>query len=159
MSLIPTAFAQAAPNITELQQINLVDLMYVFVAIAVFAAGALSIAFIFFGGFSFILSGGDETKVKEAIHTIRYAIIGLIVTLLSLFVIPRLIGPIFHVNFSFLDFATLSDRMNILYQQFQTAAPAPQASSDIRTQREPVSASTTTQPATRTSVPVTDLIR
>jgi len=158
MSLIPTAFAQAALNVTGLEQINLVELMYIFVAIAVFAAGALSIAFIFFGGFSFILSGGDETKVKEAIHTIRYAIIGLIVTLLSLFVVPRLIGPIFNVNFNFLDFAVLSDRMNVLYEKFQTAAPAPRASSNIRTQREPV-APTTTQPAARGSVPVTDLIR
>lgn len=130
MSFIPVAAAQIAPtltgpSVTTLQGIDLGHMIYMFVALAILASGALSIIFIFYGGFSFILSGGDEEKVKNAVHTIRYAIIGLIMTMLSLVIVP-VIGRLFGVNFNFLDFATLADSINSLFGQFQagTAGPA-----------------------------------
>ncbi len=123
MELVPTAFAQIAPNITNLQALNLADIVYLFAALAILVAGGLSIVFIFFGGFSFILSGGDEQKVKQAIHTIRYAIIGLVVALLSLVFVP-FIGRLFGINFSFLDFTTLSEKINILFDQFKSSESA-----------------------------------
>lgn len=52
-------------------------------AYAIIIAGLLSVIFIFVGGISFILSGGAEDKIKSAVSTIRYAIIGLIVTILA----------------------------------------------------------------------------
>lgn len=52
-------------------------------AYAIIIAGFLSVVFIFLGGISFILSGGQEDKIKSAVSTIRYAIIGLIVTILA----------------------------------------------------------------------------
>ena len=52
-------------------------------AYAIIIAGFLSVVFIFIGGISFILSGGAEDKIKSAVSTIRYAIIGLIVTILA----------------------------------------------------------------------------
>ena len=58
----------------------------------------LSIFFIFYGGISFILSGGKEDKIKKAVSTIRYSIIGLIVTLLAVTIIS-IIGKIFNFNF------------------------------------------------------------
>ena len=119
LDLIPTAFAENGITYTDLTNLNLFDVIYLFAALAILGAGALSIVFIFFGGFSFILSGGDEGKVKQAIHTIRYAIIGLIISLLSLVFVP-LIGKLFGVNFNFLDFETLSNKINALFSQFQT---------------------------------------
>ena len=56
-------------------------------AYAIIIAGLLSVIFIFVGGFSFILSGGAEDKIKSAVGTIRYAIIGLIVTILAVVII------------------------------------------------------------------------
>ena len=56
-------------------------------AYAIIIAGLLSVVFIFVGGFSFILSGGQEDKIKSAVGTIRYAIIGLIVTILATVII------------------------------------------------------------------------
>jgi len=56
-------------------------------AYAIIIAGFLSVVFIFFGGISFILSGGQEDKIKSAVSTIRYAIIGLIVTILATVII------------------------------------------------------------------------
>lgn len=56
-------------------------------AYAIIVAGFLSVVFIFVGGISFILSGGQEDKIKSAVGTIRYAIIGLIVTILATVII------------------------------------------------------------------------
>lgn len=141
-SLIPTAFADGV-TYTDLSQLNLIDVIYLFAALAILGAGALSIVFIFFGGFSFILSGGDETKVKQAIHTIRYAIIGLVISLLSLVFVP-LVGRLFGVNFSFFDFETLSNRINLLFDQFQDdsqtvvqAVPANGESTTVETTSAP----------------------
>ncbi|PKL36486.1 hypothetical protein CVV38_01100 [Candidatus Peregrinibacteria bacterium HGW-Peregrinibacteria-1] len=57
------------------------------IAYAIIIAGFLSVVFIFYGGISFILSGGQEEKIKAAVSTIRYAIIGLIVTILSIVIV------------------------------------------------------------------------
>ena len=76
------------------QQFNIVDLLNLGVAIAIILAGGLSVFYIFVGGISFILSGGQEDKIRQAIHTIRYAIIGLIVTILSVTMI-KIVGFIF----------------------------------------------------------------
>ncbi len=57
------------------------------IAYAIIVAGFLSVVFIFYGGISFILSGGAEDKIKQAVSTIRYAIIGLVVTLFSVVIV------------------------------------------------------------------------
>ncbi len=56
-------------------------------AYAIIIAGALSVLYIFIGGISFILSGGQEDKIKQAVSTIRYAILGLIITILSVVIV------------------------------------------------------------------------
>lgn len=76
------------------QQFNIVDLLNLGVAIAIILAGGLSVFYIFVGGISFILSGGQEEKIRAAINTIRYAIIGLIVTIMSVTII-KIVGFIF----------------------------------------------------------------
>ena len=75
-------------------EFDIIDLANLVVAIAIIIAGALSVFYIFVGGISFILSGGQEEKIKQAVHTIRYAIIGLIVTILSVTII-KIVGYIF----------------------------------------------------------------
>ena len=75
-------------------QFNIVDLLNLGVAIAIILAGTLSVFYIFVGGISFILSGGQEDKIKNAVNTIRYAIIGLIVTILSVTII-KILGLVF----------------------------------------------------------------
>ena len=123
-NFIPDAMAQGGVNYTDLEQLNLSDVVYLFAALAILGSGALAIVFIFFGGFSLILSGGDETKVKQAIHTIRYAIIGLVISLLSLVLVP-LVGKLFGVNFNFFDFEALSNRINVLFEQFHEEDSVP----------------------------------
>ncbi len=65
------------------QDYNILEIINIGLAYAIIIAGFLSVVFIFVGGISFILSGGQEEKIKSAVSTIRYAIIGLIITILA----------------------------------------------------------------------------
>lgn len=49
--------------------------------------GAVAVIFIIMGGIRFILSGGDPKKLDQAKKTIAYSILGLILVLLSFFII------------------------------------------------------------------------
>lgn len=60
------------------------------------AAILLALFFVLFGGLKWMLSQGDKKQVEEAQKTITYAIIGLVVTLLSFFLI-NMIGFLFQV--------------------------------------------------------------
>jgi len=70
---------------------------FILLAISLFVltAGLLSILFILWWGLLLILSGGKDDKIKPAINTIRYAIIWVVVTVLTIFLFPifgRLLG-------------------------------------------------------------------
>jgi uncharacterized protein YacL len=82
---------------------SVVDIISVFIAIGLIAATILCLVFIIIGGISFILSAGNEEKIKKAVHTIRYSIIGLIVAFLAYFLVlfvARLLGIPFDLSFS-----------------------------------------------------------
>jgi hypothetical protein len=82
------AFAQNSSSIIEsAQKYDIVEIINKGLAYAIIIAGLLSVVFIFIGGISFILSGGEEGKIKQAVSTIRYAIIGLIITILSVVIV------------------------------------------------------------------------
>jgi hypothetical protein len=71
------------------------DFFLLLISLFVLTAWVLSIVFILWWGLLLILSGGRDEKIKPAINTIRYAIIGIIVTVLSIFLFPilwRLLG-------------------------------------------------------------------
>jgi len=93
-------------------EFNIVDLLNLGVAIAIILAGTLSVFYIFFGGISFILSGGQEDKIKQAVHTIRYAIIGLIITIFSVTII-KILGLIFGFDLlSLITWDRITELMN-----------------------------------------------
>lgn len=73
--------------LTAAQNYDVVEIINRGLAYAIIIAGFLSVVFIFIGGISFILSGGQEDKIKQAVGTIRYAIIGLIITFLSVVIV------------------------------------------------------------------------
>ena len=86
-----------------LEEGSIVDILATFVALSIIAAFVLSLIFIIVGGISFILSAGSEEKIKNAIHTIRYAIIGFVVTFLATFIvswIAKLLDIPFEISFS-----------------------------------------------------------
>lgn len=50
---------------------------------ALFIIGALSVIMVIIGGLRYVLSGGDSAGLKSAKDTILYALVGLVVALLS----------------------------------------------------------------------------
>lgn len=87
------------------ETLNATDIINRGIAYAIIAAGILSVIFIFIGGISFILSGGQEDKIKQAVSTIRYAIIGLVITIIAVIIVNavgQIIGlnPIQYINFN-----------------------------------------------------------
>lgn len=82
---------------------DIMQIISVFIALALIAATILCVVFIIVGGISFILSAGNEDKIKKAVHTIRYAIVGLIVSFIAYFLvlfIARLLDIPFELSFS-----------------------------------------------------------
>lgn len=59
---------------------------------ALFILGALSVVMMIFGGIRYTISGGDSTAVTAAKNTILYAVIGLVVALLSFSISNFVIG-------------------------------------------------------------------
>ncbi len=73
------------------------------IALALIAASILCLIFIIVGGITFILSAGNEDKIKKAVQTIRFSIIGLFVTFIAFFAvswISKILGIPFELNFS-----------------------------------------------------------
>ena len=57
-----------------------------------FAVGILSVIMLIYGGLRYILSNGDSKKVDAAKNTILYAIVGLIIAMLSYAIINFIIS-------------------------------------------------------------------
>ncbi len=114
-------------------EFNIVDLVNLAVAIAIILAGTLSVFYIFVGGISFILSGGQEEKIKQAVHTIRYAIIGLIVTILSVTII-KIVGYVFGFDLlSLISWDRISSLMSDLIDRIVTGgSPGMPGSGSLR---------------------------
>ncbi len=70
------------------------EIIMLLVTYAYVGAFVLATVFVFWGGISFMFAGGNDEKIKVAVNTIRYAILGLIVTIIS-FVIIGMVGNAF----------------------------------------------------------------
>lgn len=100
-----------------LEEGSIIDIVATFIALSLIVASILCLVFIIVGGISFILSAGNEDKIRKAVHTIRFAIIGLIVTFVAFFAVSflsRLLDIPFELNFS-----TIVDLMQEIFQSLQ----------------------------------------
>ena len=57
-----------------------------------FIVGAVAVVMIIFGGFRYIISGGKADSITAAKNTIMYAVIGIIVALLSYAILDFVVG-------------------------------------------------------------------
>ena len=110
MAQIPTEAPESSGDIVNaIDNYDILEIINRGLAYAIIIAAFLSVVFIFYGGISFILSGGQEDKIKSAVSTIRYAIIGLIVTILAL-VIVGTVGRAFDLDvIRYLNFSDIVD--------------------------------------------------
>ena len=71
------------------------DFVLLGISLFVIFSSILSIVFILWWGLLLILSGGKDDKIQPAINTIRYAVLGIVITVLTIFLFPifgRLLG-------------------------------------------------------------------
>lgn len=103
----------------DIEKVELIDIINKGIAYAIIIAGFLSVVFIFIGGISFILSGGQEEKIKNAVSTIRNAIIGLIITVLAV-IIVNTVGRVVGLNvIEYLRFAEIVELMQQIAQDIR----------------------------------------
>lgn len=113
----PASIVEVAENL------DLMEMFIRLVAVAFIVAGVLAVVFIFFGGISFILSGGNEDKIKQAISTIRYSIIGLVFSVGAIFVVgilAKFLGISDTINF--LRYSEILDTIRMITGGFSSSS-------------------------------------
>lgn len=78
---------------------ELSDVVRIAIALVVLVSGFMAVVFILWGGVKLILSGGKDDKVKPAVNSIRFAVLGIIVIIIALFVTPK-VGDMLGLNIS-----------------------------------------------------------
>ena len=96
-----------------LENASVIEIIATFVALGLIAATILCLIYVIFGGISFILSAGNEEKIKKAVHTIRFSVIGLFVSFIAFFIV-RFIANILDIPFE-LDFSDIVDLMQDVF--------------------------------------------
>ena len=106
------------------QNYDIIEIINRGLAYAIIIAGFLSLVFIFVGGISFILSGGQEDKIKSAVSTIRYSIVGLIVTILATVIIGT-VGKAMGLNIvEYINFGDIVDTITSITSDTGTSLGA-----------------------------------
>jgi hypothetical protein len=86
-----------------LENASILEIVATFVALGLITASILCLVYIIIGGITFILSAGNEEKIKKAVHTIRFSIIGLFISFLAFFIVAflaKLLDIPFDLSFS-----------------------------------------------------------
>jgi hypothetical protein len=96
---------------------SVLQILATVIAFGLVIASILSLIYIIFGGITFILSAGNEEKIKKAVHTVRYSIIGLFVSFLAFFAVSW-IAKLLDIPFD-LSFGMIIDLMNELFQSLK----------------------------------------
>ncbi|MDD2515822.1 MAG: hypothetical protein PHF26_01255 [Candidatus Gracilibacteria bacterium] len=100
LEIIPCVSAAASSAILDPNEAyEISDLIRMIIALIILFSGILSVFFIIWGGVMIILSGGKDDKVKPAINSIRYAIVGLVLIVVAVFFAPR-IGDLLGLSIS-----------------------------------------------------------
>lgn len=84
------------------------------IAFGLILSSILSLIYIIVGGITFILSAGNEDRIKSAVRTVRYSIIGLLVSFIAFFAVSA-IAKLLDIPFD-LSFSTIIDVMNSIFQ-------------------------------------------
>jgi len=71
---------------------NATSMINVVVDTLIYLLGAISVVMIVVGGIRFVTSNGDSSGVKSARETILYAVVGLVVAIMSFAIVKFVIG-------------------------------------------------------------------
>lgn len=64
-----------------------------------------------------ILSGGKSEKVSSAIGSIRYAIIGIVVIVLAIFLVPKFAELLGFMNFNYISPESIYETVQLLMER------------------------------------------
>jgi formate hydrogenlyase subunit 3/multisubunit Na+/H+ antiporter MnhD subunit len=92
---------------------SVIQIVATVIAFGLILSSVLSLIYVIVGGITFILSAGNEEKIKQAVRTVRYAIIGLFISFLAFFLVSW-ITKLLDIPFD-LTFGTILDLMNSLF--------------------------------------------
>ncbi|OGJ62500.1 hypothetical protein A3A67_04380 [Candidatus Peribacteria bacterium RIFCSPLOWO2_01_FULL_51_18] len=96
---------------------SVVEIVATIIAFGLIISAVLSLIYVIVGGITFILSAGNEEKIKQAVRTVRYSIIGLFISFLAFFLvswITKLLGIPFDLSFG-----TILDLMSELFNSLK----------------------------------------
>ena len=77
---------------------NLPDFVYFVINYAITFSVLIAVISLIIGGFKYILSAGDDKKRKEAINSLMYSLIGLVLVFVSPTVIEFVINTILNIK-------------------------------------------------------------
>lgn len=86
-------------NLCTLDLSNPGGTIYTIIVSLLILASLLALFYLIWGGFKWIISGGDKTKVQNARDTIVGAIVGLIITFLSFYILSFVL-QLFNIDFN-----------------------------------------------------------
>ena len=89
-SFIPAVSAATTPLMDASVKETPTYMIRITIALIVLVAMVCAVFFIVYGGLMLVLSGGDDKKVSSALGSIRYAVIGLVVIVVAIFVTPHI---------------------------------------------------------------------
>lgn len=87
------AFPQLWYKVDPLSINGVFQLIANIINIAMYLVGALSVIFIIVGGLRYSLSGGDPKNLAQAKNTILYAIVGLVLAIVSVIIVQFFFNP------------------------------------------------------------------
>ncbi len=96
---------------------SIAEIIAAVVALGLIAASILSLVYIIIGGISFILSAGNEERIKNAVRTVRYSIIGLLVSFVAFFAVAA-IAKLLEIPFD-LSFSKIIELMNSIFDSIR----------------------------------------
>lgn len=82
--------ANSTANWVFTTRMEIWDFILLAISVVVLFAWVFSISYILWWGILLILSGWKDDKIKPAINSIRYAVIWLIVIVISIFIFPKI---------------------------------------------------------------------
>lgn len=102
---------------TLIENGSVLDIIAALIAFGLIVASLLSLTYIIIGGISFILSAGNEEKIRKAVHTVRYAIVGLVISFIAFFAVSW-VAKLLDIPFN-LSFQLVVDLMNAIFDSLR----------------------------------------
>lgn len=116
-TFVPVASAATTSILDASATYQTSDMLRIAISLIVIVAMVCAIFFIVYGGLMLILSGGDDKKVSSALGSIRYAVIGLVVIVLAIFLAPHITQLLGLGSMYYLSPDSITDTITALTQR------------------------------------------